>query len=266
MSEAKQLMVIKECYSSAILKLTHKKGGKFSAPPEFIVWHYTVGNAASVISAFTQGDLRSSAHNMIQRNGEVVQFVPYNTKAWHAGPSSWEEKPGCNDYTIGIEMENIGPLTYGNGEYRDVYGRVYTGGVIEEKVGKYRFWAAYTPEQLESAELVALALLKHIPTIRGMLEHSDISPGRKIDPGPAFPIERFEAMIELDRSTDLDNVYKTTTVLNLRDTPSMTGSIVLQLTPGEEVRPISSNGLWWQVLVVARGIRGWVYSKYLTLR
>jgi len=74
-------MIIKECYSSAILKLTHKKGDKFSTPPEFIVWHYTVGNAASVISTFTQGDLRSSAHNMIQRNGQVVQFVPYDTKA-----------------------------------------------------------------------------------------------------------------------------------------------------------------------------------------
>ncbi len=248
--------------------VVHAKTNKMSGiiDPEFIVWHYTVGNAASAIYAFTKGSRQVSAHLLIHKDGTITQFVPFNRKAWHAGRSSWEGKAGCNGYTIGVELENIGPLKYGAGKYRDVYGREYDGGVVSEKVGRYEHWAAYTADQLEAAHLVAETLLDAMPKIRGMLEHSDIAPARKIDSGPAFPIEMFEAMVDDrgNRDSDEDDSFKTTVALNMRDAAGMSGKVVAVLPKGKVVHVKQTAGMWWQLDVNDdEAPDGWVYSKYL---
>jgi AmpD protein len=101
--------------------------------------------------------LRVSAHVLIRRGGEVVQFVPFHRRAWHAGDSVHEGRFSCNDFSIGIELEGTDT------------------------------WA-YTAEQYEQLRLVTRCLLHYYPAILSdrIVGHSDIAPGRKSDPGEAF--------------------------------------------------------------------------------
>ena len=101
--------------------------------------------------------LRVSAHLLIRRDGEVVQFVPFGERAWHAGVSCWEGRAACNDYSIGIELE---------------------GSDTEP----------YTPRQYTRLAEVIAALCAAYPTLstQRLVGHSDVAPGRKSDPGEAF--------------------------------------------------------------------------------
>jgi len=98
--------------------------------------------------------LRVSSHFFIRRDGALVQFVACGRRAWHAGISSWRGRAACNDYSVGIELEGTDDLPYESGQY------------------------------LMLARL-ARALRRRYP-IRDMVGHSDVAPGRKTDPGPAF--------------------------------------------------------------------------------
>ena len=102
-------------------------------------------------------DLRVSAHLFIRRDGELVQFVPFHARAWHAGASSWRHRVACNDFSIGIELEGDDAVPYARAQYQRL------------------------------AAVVA-ALRQAYPTLApdAITGHSDIAPGRKTDPGPAF--------------------------------------------------------------------------------
>jgi len=105
----------------------------------------------------TIGDLRVSAHVLIRRDGEMTQYVPFTERAWHAGQSSYCGREACNDFSIGIELEGTDELPYEAAQYRAL-ARVVTA-------------LRHAYPSLREAELVG---------------HSDIAPGRKTDPGPAF--------------------------------------------------------------------------------
>lgn len=98
--------------------------------------------------------LRVSAHFLIRRDGALVQFVPCRMRAWHAGESSWRGRPRCNDYSIGIELEGVDEVPYADAQYRVL-----------------------------ATLLRALRRRYPLDAIAG---HSDVAPGRKTDPGPAF--------------------------------------------------------------------------------
>ena len=102
-------------------------------------------------------DLRVSAHLLIRRDGGLVQYVPFNRKAWHAGKSSFNGREECNEFSIGIELE----------------------GCDNE---------GFTAEQYERLILVSKSLMKAYPKliVDNIVGHSDIAPGRKTDPGPMF--------------------------------------------------------------------------------
>ncbi len=101
--------------------------------------------------------LRVSAHLLVRRDGELVQFVPFHRRAWHAGASSYQGREACNDFSIGIELE----------------------GVDDQ---------AYEEAQYAAAAAAVRALLSAYPTLSPdrIVGHSDIAPGRKTDPGAAF--------------------------------------------------------------------------------
>jgi AmpD protein len=101
--------------------------------------------------------MRVSAHVLVRRDGEVVQCVPFGERAWHAGTSQFEGRSGCNDFSIGIEMEGADVVPYEPVQYQQ------GGAVIRALLSAY---------SALSAERV--------------VGHSDIAPGRKTDPGPAF--------------------------------------------------------------------------------
>jgi AmpD protein len=115
----------------------------------------------------TIAELRVSAHLLIDRQGRITQFVPFSARARHAGTSALEGKPDCNEYSIGIELE----------------------GCDDE---------AYAPRQYAALGEVVNVLRRHWPAItrQRIVGHSDVAPGRKTDPGPAFDWDYFFTLIE----------------------------------------------------------------------
>jgi N-acetyl-anhydromuramoyl-L-alanine amidase len=99
-------------------------------------------------------ELRVSSHYLIRRDGEVVQFVPVERRAWHAGASSWRGRCRCNDFSVGIELEGTEEEAFTDAQYRSLTG------------------------------LIRDLRQKH--PLRDIAAHSEVAPGRKTDPGPRF--------------------------------------------------------------------------------
>jgi AmpD protein len=110
--------------------------------------------------------LRVSSHLLIRRDGEVIQYVPFSRRAWHAGDSCFEGHSACNDFSIGIELE----------------------GQDTEP---------YTDRQYEQLAAVMQALVAAYPglSLDRVAGHCDIAPGRKTDPGPAFDWQQLQARL-----------------------------------------------------------------------
>jgi len=110
--------------------------------------------------------LRVSSHLTIRRDGELVQYVDLHKRAWHAGISSFQGREVCNDFAIGIELEGTDRIPYEDIQYR----------VLAEATG---------------------AIRAHFPAIvpESIVGHSDIAPGRKTDPGPAFDWGCFRTLV-----------------------------------------------------------------------
>jgi len=113
--------------------------------------------------------LRVSSHVLVARDGTLTQYVPFELRAWHAGDSYWRGRAACNDFSIGIELEGSDDEPYDDRQYAAL------------------------------ARLVA-ALQQSYPSLaEGWIAgHSDIAPGRKTDPGPAFDWDRLEREIRAE--------------------------------------------------------------------
>jgi AmpD protein len=114
-------------------------------------------------------DLRVSAHLLLRRDGEIVQYVPFHRRAWHAGVSSWAGRERCNDYSIGIELEGDDHSPYESAQYAML------------------------------ARVIAL-LCRAYPRISPdrIVGHSDVAPGRKSDPGVAFDWPRLRSLVAFE--------------------------------------------------------------------
>ncbi len=117
--------------------------------------------------------LEVSAHLLIRRDGEAVQFVPFEKRAWHAGESCFRGQLACNDFSVGIELEGQDEL-------------------------------AYDDRQYQTLTAVLAALIRTYPQLsaRRIAAHSDVSPGRKTDPGPAFDWLRLYDGLNLELSQE----------------------------------------------------------------
>ncbi|GAA0402763.1 1,6-anhydro-N-acetylmuramyl-L-alanine amidase AmpD [Cocleimonas flava] len=128
--------------------------------------------------------LRVSSHLLIRREGEVVQYVPFEKRAWHAGESSYLGRSVCNDFSIGIEMEGTD-------------------------------FEPFTEVQYQTLEQTLTALLKRYPSLskENITGHEHIAPGRKTDPGPYFRWDslsdaldvQLPANAKLETDTEIDN-------------------------------------------------------------
>ncbi len=162
----------------------------------FVVVHYTGGpSLSSSVAWLTSKSSGVSAHLVIGRDGEVVQLIPFNLRAWHAGTSAWKGYTGLNNYSIGIELDNAGMMKRSGGQWISTFGRVYADAEVLAAPHKSApnviyGWHKYTEIQLKTAAEVVAALVKAYG-IEEIIGHDDIAAGRKWDPGPAFPMEKF---------------------------------------------------------------------------
>lgn len=182
---------------------TKNANGPGSIRPTYLIMHYTAGlSLGGSVSWMQNPASQASAHLVIGRDGEVVQMVEFNRRAWHAGRSAWADLTDMNTHAIGIELDNAGKLQRradGNfyfvaqsGEKKMNPGEVVLATHPDE--GIEAAWHSYTPAQLGSAVAVAQALHAHFGFI-DVLGHDDVSPKRKIDPGPAFPMLGFRSQV-----------------------------------------------------------------------
>lgn len=112
-------------------------------------------------------DMKVSSHIYIKRTGEIIQFVPFDKRAWHAGESSYKNVENCNDYSIGIELEGFEDISFEDIQYNKL------------------------------SEIID-CLIQNYPNINSerIVSHSEIAPGRKSDPGPLFDWKRLKSMIK----------------------------------------------------------------------
>ena len=167
-----------------------KKSGKL-VDPEAIVLHYTAGgNAMSSAQYLARRDVDASAHVVVARDGGIIQLLPFDTVAWHAGVSEYEGRRHLNQWSIGIEMDNAGELHRRKGRFFSWFNHEYMPDeVFTDCVnGRARYWHRYTEAQLKTVFEICRLLVERYP-IRLVLGHSDVS-SRKIDPGAAFPMDR----------------------------------------------------------------------------
>jgi AmpD protein len=112
-------------------------------------------------------DLRVSSHLMVNRQGEITQYVPFGARAWHAGESEFEGRPTCNNYSIGIELEGCDDQVYEQVQYE------VTANLVKLLMEN---WACITPQRV--------------------CGHCDVAPGRKTDPGEAFKWAYFYSLLD----------------------------------------------------------------------
>lgn len=120
----------------------------------------------------TMCHLTVSAHVLIARDGTLTQYVPFDRRAWHAGKSEYCGRSACNDFSVGLELEGTDDLPYADVQYRAL------------------------------SQLI-VALRRAYPSLRRaeVVGHSDIAPGRKTDPGPAFDWTLLERELEAASAT-----------------------------------------------------------------
>ncbi|HKK38190.1 MAG TPA: N-acetylmuramoyl-L-alanine amidase [Cryomorphaceae bacterium] len=181
---------------NTVIDLTNKNKIEFpSGLPDSIVIHYTAGSSASGSAAWLKRpEVKASAHLVIGRDGSVFQIVPFNIQSWHAGVSAYGGRSGYNRYSIGIELDNAGFLTKTGNVFRATFGRTYSADeVLKAKhrhEGKERYWHTYTEAQINTCREICELLIDHYG-VKEIVGHDEISPGRKQDPGPAFPMNEF---------------------------------------------------------------------------
>lgn len=111
--------------------------------------------------------LKVSAHAFIRRDGEIIQFVPFHKRAWHAGLSEYKGRCQCNDFSIGIELEGADDIPYTSSQYSALTSLINA------------LWQAYPHIQKED-----------------LVGHSDIAPGRKTDPGESFDWQKLHDLLK----------------------------------------------------------------------
>lgn len=257
-------------------------GGPFAATPKIIVMHFTYGGTASSSAHWFRSpdNPGSSAHIIVERDGSVIQCVPFNVVAWHAGKSKLQVGDslleGLNQYSIGIEMANWGYLqrtpagwqSYTQQKIADPVLAAHPYGNPDGSTGPIG-WESYPEVQVRAATAIARALVSAY-AINMIVGHEDISRGRKWDPGPAFDLKRLRGAVFGGRAEMGSSSFRVTAKegLNLRDGPSISAKVIKVLPFEARVDVLKRADNWSEVSVLndtsAPALSGWVNSAYLS--
>ena len=258
-------------------------GGGFGAGhPRILVMHFTFGASGRSSASWFRDPANpgSSAHLVVDRDGSVIQCVPFNSIAWHAGKSNWKSKlgkdlVGLNSFALSIELANWGYLRRQGNDWFSHTGVKIADPVMaahrngnpdgsRDPIG----WEPYPAAQIAAATDIARELIAAYK-LDEVIGHDDISVGRKWDPGPAFDMRLFRARLFPDRGEDGDArvVVTASDGLNLRKGPSVESAAIKLLPAGTMLQPLERTGLWLSVTVIDQAGKptdtGWVHSHFV---
>lgn len=261
------------------------QGGKIT--PKFVTIHYTAGwTTENAIATLTSPAAKVSAQFVIGRDGEIVQLVSCENRAWHAGPSKFMGYNDMNSHSIGIELVNPGYFRIqSDGSLRDwnnkpipaerLKGYDVSVRSAHPRIGGGKLaWPAYTPAQLKALDELLEAITNKYDIIAANSHEEIDTRGWKTDPGYAFPIGEYKAKVDRFEGRASNGVKPTTGVrvdaevankggLNLRADASNNAAVLMVLKAGQDVKIIKDTGEWSQVSVVGTDRTGWVADKYL---
>ena len=244
--------------------------------PDTIVIHYTSGGSVEgALNTLCNPNISASAHLVVGRDRSITQLVDFDTIAWHAGRSSYQCRKSFNNFSVGIEIDNAGQLEKAEEGYVAWFGRNYEPEEVIQAThsnqNRPAFWHKYTEDQIKLVFEICQELISAYP-IELIVGHEEIAPSRKIDPGPAFPLDKLRTrLLEQDRAKDgedegLISPEKTGLVtanrLNIRSNPWLGARTVAPPLPGgTELEILEEQDGWYHVNVVSKG---WVSKKYVS--
>jgi len=247
--------------------------------PDTIVLHYTaLPSLQKATAVFDDPQTRASAHLLIGRDGAIIQLLPFNRIAWHAGQSRWQKRQDINRYGIGIELDNAGRLLETAKGYQAWWGGYYPEDEVYFGTHRHEtipyFWHGYTAVQMETVTEICRALYSKYD-IKWILGHEEIAPGRKSDPGPAFPLDEIRSHFD-DRSAHEPEGENDPSIpsppkrgyvlperLNIRSAPDAQAQ--LQGEPLLKNNIVDILGEQQQWLQVQTTTVGWVRKEYIQI-
>lgn len=201
LDENKHFLQLDSGVTDTNLEQLPAKGWKQTIEPEVLVIHYGVTHSLDTLVAAqkAQNFWAHISHDAFVKGShgawyEIRQHVAFNKRGSHAGKSHWNGKDAVNGFSIGIEIANPGPLVERkNGKLYTTYGKEWPRDEavnLEHKNGRspYEWWAIFTNQEIDFCLEMSFLLKKELGLV-DVVGHDEIAPYRKIDPGPAFPME-----------------------------------------------------------------------------
>ncbi|MBN2776906.1 MAG: N-acetylmuramoyl-L-alanine amidase [Bacteroidales bacterium] len=263
---------------------TPKISGEYqTGSPDTIIIHYTGGNSLrAAVNTLKNPKIKASAHMVVSREAEVVQMADLNVITWHAGTSSYifpdHTKQTFNKYSIGIEISNDGYLTKKGSKFYNSFSQEVSADFVFEGTHRnsdrvsLKYWHTYSEVQVKKVYEICEALIKEYPTIKYILGHEEIAPTRKVDPGPAFPLDDLRKQMNVwippakpaapeRKKFPIGTVGTATAVLNFRSGPDTKFETVAEtVQKNEKVMLLSEINGWFEV---EQDIEGWVSKTYI---
>ena len=260
-------------------------GGEIT--PEIVVLHDTASrlDTGSAARFLQDNEAKVSVHFVVEMDGSVTQQVPIDRRANHAGKSHYHGRNHCNGFSIGIEIVNPGRMTRAGKNARTWFGQAFDieeHGIQDITTPEHGagLWMPYPEPQIDAVLELLQALFGACADLKDIVTHWYISPGRKMDTNPLFPLSHIKARVlgrddpaedaADEQSTALTDANQLIQVdapgdtLNLRRWPSFNPNTIAQI-PDQAILPVLRKGSfggreWFQVLY--GGKIGWIVARY----
>lgn len=255
--------------------------------PQIVVLHDTASRLEPRRAAdyLADNSRKVSAHFVIELDGSLVQLVPVNRRANHAGKSSYHGQTGCNHFSVGIEIVNPGRLT----RFNQVKAQAWYGerfdieehGIqaLETDAHGFGLWMPYQEAQIATLIKLLETLFDQLDELQDIVTHWYVSPGRKVDTNPLFPLEHVRSRIfgredpvieeadersHQERGDEFVEIDVPGDTLNMRRWPSFNPNVIAHIPHGVAV-PVVRRGNFegrnW-LKVIYGGREGWIVARY----